>query len=39
MDEGNSSWMAGMVPKATSVHAKPALDKHLLNRVHRLLCP
>lgn len=30
--------MAGVVPKANAVHAKLALDKHLLNREHRLLC-
>lgn len=38
-DEESSSWMAGVVPKANTVHVKAALGEHLLNRAHRLLCP
>lgn len=31
--------MARVVPEANAVHAKAALDKHLLNRAHGLSCP
>lgn len=37
-DDGSSSWMAGVVPEANAVHAKAAMDQHLLNRAPSHSC-